>query len=224
MNIDIGRAVTYPFEDRRWPTKVGVLLILGLIPGLNAIMWGGYSISVARNIVRGEQYPLPAWDNWSDIAVRGLLSIVATFIYYVPALLVSCCLSVIFPLVSGRSSGGLYTTVQCCSAAFFIGYTLLVYLLLNVGHARFAETDQFAGYFAFGARFRDFQDNVQVFVTLLVFQVILSLVVIVVGGLLAITCIGPILVLTLAALTQGFMLGQAATAIAARPNARTRRA
>src|SRR5258708_2947645 len=199
MNIDFGRAVTYPFEDRRWATKVGILLILGLVPGLNAIMWGGYSISVARNIVRGEQYPLPAWDNWSDIAVRGLLSIVPPFIYFLPALLVICCLSVIFPLVSGRNSGGLYTIVQCCSAGFFIGYTLVVYLILNVGHARFAETDQFTGYFAIGARIRDFQDNAQVFITVLIIQVVLSLVVAVVVGLLAITSIGPTLVLTSAA-------------------------
>src|SRR5450432_99284 len=222
MNIDIGRAVTYPFEDRQWATKVGILLVLGLIPGLNVIVWGGYAISVARNVLRGEQYPLPAWDNWSDIAVRGLLSIVATLIYFLPALLVSCCLSVIFPLVSGRSFGGVYNAVECCSGAFFLGYTLIAYLLLNPGHARFAMTDKFASYFEIGARFRDFQENSQVFITLLVFQVVLSLVVVVVGGLLAITCIGPILVLTLAALTQGFMLGQSALALKARPSTRTR--
>src|SRR5262249_3845717 len=139
MNIDIGKSLTYPFQDKQWTIKAGLLLVLGFIPGLNVIMLSGYGLTITRNVLRGSAEPLPAWDNWSDIVVRGLLSIVATFIYYLPALIVTCCLSVGFPLVSGRSYGGVYTAVQCCSAAFAVIYTLAVYLLLNVGHLRYAE-------------------------------------------------------------------------------------
>lgn len=216
MNIDIGKSITYPFEDKQWATKVGILLVLGLIPGLNVIMWSGYSLTIARNIQRGVATPLPAWDNWSDIAVRGLLSIVATFIYYLPALIVTCCLSVGFPLISGRNSGGLYTTVQCCSAAFALIYSLGVYLLLNVGHLRYAETDQFNSYLEFGARFRDLQSNFNLFTTLLVIQVILNLIAVGLTALLAITCFGGLAVATLAFLANGFILGQAAIAFAGR--------
>ncbi len=216
MNIDIGRSITYPFEDKQWTIKVGILLVLGFIPGLNIIIWSGYALTIARNVLRGVASPLPAWDNWSDIAVRGLLSIVATFIYYLPALIVTCCLSVGFPLASGRSSGGLYTTVQCCSAVFALVYSLAVYLLLNVGHVRYAETDQFNSYLEFGARFRDLQSNFNLFTTLLVIEVILNLIAAALAALLAITCIGGIAVITLAFLANGFILGQAAVAFAGR--------
>src|SRR5688500_18531100 len=93
MNIDIGRSVTYPFEDQQWFNKVGILMILGFIPGLNVIMWGGAALTIARNVLRGERFPLPDWAEWSDIAVRGLLSIAATLIYYIPLIVVSCCLT-----------------------------------------------------------------------------------------------------------------------------------
>src|SRR5579859_7318843 len=107
MNIDFGRAVTYPFEDRQWTLKVGILLLASLIPGLNAILLAGYGLTIARNMLRGVALPMPGWDNWSDIAVRGLLSLVATFLYFLPALLVSCCGFVLFSAVTGRTSGNL---------------------------------------------------------------------------------------------------------------------
>src|SRR5260221_7300128 len=115
MNIDFGRSASFPFEDRQWTIKVGILLVASLIPGLNAILLSGYGLTIARNILRGVALPMPNWDNWSDIAVRGLLSLVATFMYFLPALLVACCGSVLFPAVTGRTSGGVYLAVQCCS-------------------------------------------------------------------------------------------------------------
>src|SRR5258706_8880959 len=110
MNMDLGRSVTYPFEDRDWLKKVGILFLLGLIPGLNIIVLSGYALTVARNILRGEPFPLPYWADWSDIAVRGLISIVAGFIYFLPPLLFGCCLWGIATF-SGRTGGGFITAL-----------------------------------------------------------------------------------------------------------------
>src|SRR5579871_2068034 len=107
MNVDIGRSVTYPFEDEQWIRKVGTLFILSFIPGLNLMMWGGYALSVARNMTRRSREVLPGWDNWTDIAVRGLLSLGATLLYFSPALLLACLLLYILP-VFGIGGGTLF--------------------------------------------------------------------------------------------------------------------
>src|SRR5258706_6677232 len=142
MNIDIGRSITYPFEDKQWTIKVGILLVLGFIPGLNIIIWSGYALTIARNVLRGVASPLPAWDNWSDIAVRGLLSIVATFIYLLPSLLIVGCFWLALPLFVSREASGLLTTLQCAGVLFNLVYLVAVGLLLSAGQVRFAQTDQ----------------------------------------------------------------------------------
>src|SRR5258706_257258 len=148
MNIDFGRSVSYPFEDPKWTTKVGILAVMGLIPGLNVIVWGGYALSIARRVMRGEQYPLPAWTEWSDIAV--------TCLYYLPAILVSCCLFAADFLL-GERGGATLIAVRCCGSVFALVYVLAANLLLNTGHVRYVQTDQFNGYLDIGRRINDLQ-------------------------------------------------------------------
>jgi hypothetical protein len=208
FNIDIGRAVTYAFEDQKWSTKVGILALLGLVPGLNTIMWGGYALTIARRIMRGEQPPLPDWADWSDIAVRGLLSIVATAIYFLPVILLSCCFTVI-NFLSGQNSGVL-TAIQCCFSLVGLIYGLAATLLLNVGHVRYIKTDQFSDYLDLGGRIGDLRANTNFYVMLFIYQVILGVVTAIICAILAITCIGAVIVATVAFLANGYVLGSAA--------------
>jgi hypothetical protein len=213
MNIDIGRSVTYPFEDQQWFNKVGILMILGFIPGLNVIMWGGYALTIARNVMRGEAFPLPDWAEWSDIAVRGLLSIAATLIYYVPLILLGCCLSFAGPLIGGRDNSGTALLINCCLGLVSFIYTIAANLLLNAGHVRYVQTDQFNVYLDFARRIEDLRANTNIFFTLLVYQLLISLVGAAVAAILAITCIGPIVIGTLAFLANGYILGTAAATV-----------
>jgi hypothetical protein len=178
---------------------------------LNVIVWGGYALTIARSILQNERFPMPDWANWSDIAVRGLLSIAATFIYYIPALLVSCCLWLI-GVLGGSDSSGLFTLVRCCGGLFAFIYIVAVNLLLNVGHVRYAQTDQFNVYLDFGRRIDDLRSESNLFVTLFAYQLMLGLIAGAVAAVLGITCIGPIIVGTLASLANGYILGHAVIA------------
>ncbi len=175
MNIDIGRSVTYPFEDRTWTIKLVILLLYSLVPGLNVIMWGGFAVSIARNILRREPFPMPAWDSWSDIAVRGLLSIAATALYFSPALVFACCLAV-FSLFLGARAEGVSLVLRCCAILGGLGYVLAVSLMLGVGHLRYAQTDQFNVYLDFRSRLRDLRHHTNLFVTMFVYQLVLNLI------------------------------------------------
>mgnify|MGYP005843139529 CR=1 FL=1 len=241
MQLDIGRSVTYPFEDPRWASKLIVFLIVGFIPGLNVLVWGGYALSVARNLMRGTVYPLPAWDAWSAVAVRGLLSLVGTALYFSPALMVLCCMLVASWLIGGRAEAT-FAALRCVGIGLGIAYILTISYLLGGAHMRFAQTDQFHAYLDIGGRFQDMRDTPGVFGMLLVYQGLLTFVIglltvvaallflvalslIATAGdllgigmlfLLAVGLLGYVAFVTVAFLASGYILGMAGRAVVQR--------
>lgn len=241
MSIDLGRSVSFAFEDRHWASKLIVLIILGFVPGLNILLWSGYAVSVARNIMRGDPLPLPAWDQWSDIAVRGLLTIVATALYFAPALLGLCCL--IFATVAvGPSGRDVLLTLRCVSVSLALLYGATISILAGAGHARYAQTDQFFRYLDIGGRLRDLRRAPGLFLTLFMYESAISFVVALVvivavviflgalslisnlGGVLgvlaiaalAVALVGLVAVVTLGFLASGYLLGAVGVAFSAR--------
>jgi hypothetical protein len=241
MNIDIGHSVTYPFEDPNWSTKLIVFLILGFIPGLNIIMWAGYAMSIARNMARGEQFPLPAWDSWSDIAVRGLLTITATGLYFGPAIIIIGCLLLASWLLGDRSAG-LFWSLRCVGLTLAVGYGLLVGYVIGSGHLRFILADQFYHYLDVGGRFRDLRSRPGLFGMLFMYQAALTFLLLLLaavaaglflfvlsmiattGGfvsfilviLLALALLGFLAVVTMAFLAGGYILGEAGLLVSKR--------
>lgn len=244
IGIDLGRSVSFAFEDRQWASKLIVLIILGFVPGLNVLLWTGYAVSVARNMMRGDSLPLPAWDQWSDIAVRGLLMIVATALYFSPALLGVCCLLLATVVVSPNAQEVL-TTLRCVSTALVVLYGSTISILVGTGHMRYAQSDQFYRYLDVGGRVRDLQRAPGLFLTLFLYESAISFVVGLVvvvalviflgalslisnlGGVLAVIAIavlavalvGVVAVVTLGFLASGYLLGSVGLAFAARTNA-----
>jgi hypothetical protein len=230
MQIDLGRSVTYPFEDSAWLSKLIVFLIVGFLPGLNLIVWSGYALSVARNLARGERQPLPAWDAWSDIAVRGLLSLVATALYFAPAALIALSAWLIGVLSNGAEP---FILVRLGALGIALLYSLLINYVLTCAHARFAQTDQFYHYLEIGARLRDLRQAAVpfgvlylyqslltflllmfTFVVIALFLVALSAAVVnggvlslIIAPLLALGSAGYIAIVTLGFLTNGYLLG-----------------
>lgn len=228
MNLDIGRSVTYPFEDPYWPRKLIVFLIVGFVPGLNLILWSGYAVSVARNMARGLP-PLPGWEDWSDIAVRGFLAIGAVALYSLPALIVFGLLS----WVGALAGEGAFVALRCGGIVLAGAYLLLANLLLSVGHIHHARTDQSFHYTHIAARLRDFQQNPTLYGQHFAFQALLAFLLIMLtgvalalflvtmstiiteGGALALILIGVltlgslgfVAIVTLAFLANGYLLG-----------------
>lgn len=130
MQLDIGRSVTYPLDDSGWFRKLIVLFIIGFVPGLNLIAWSGYALSVARNLGRADDTPLPEWSNWVEITLRGFLSLGATALYMLPVML---------GLVALSGDSGLSRIIGTLAV---IVYFLSANYLLTIGHLRYAQTDQ----------------------------------------------------------------------------------
>lgn len=237
MQIDFGRSVTFAFEDPHWASKLVVFLVVGFIPGLNVILWSGYAISLARNIIRGEEYPLPSWADWSDIAVRGLLSLAAVGLYFAPVVCLAC-----FLLVGAAFFGGAALTLRCALFAGAVLFLVAITYLSGSGHLRFAQTDQFFHYLGIGARLRDVRTAPGVFVPLFIYQTLISFLLILLsvvaallfllalsviataGGLLGTlvlvlllaALLGFVAIVTLAFLANGYILGLAGATLVGR--------
>jgi Protein of unknown function (DUF4013) len=93
--MDIGRAFTYAYKDPKWPTKVLIFGLLGLIPIFGWCVDLGYSLRIIRNVVNGNDVPLPEWDNIGVIFADGLKAFFVALIWSVPAIIIG----VIFGLI-----------------------------------------------------------------------------------------------------------------------------
>lgn len=85
--MNVGKAVRYAFEDKDWPSKLGVALLVGIVPILN-FAFSGYMVEVLRRVAQGEERPLPDWSNLGDYFIKGLYVLAASLAYgLVPSLI-----------------------------------------------------------------------------------------------------------------------------------------
>ncbi|MDD4878421.1 MAG: DUF4013 domain-containing protein [Candidatus Nanoarchaeia archaeon] len=71
-----------PFTDVK---KLLIGILLSIFPVINFFSMG-YMLETAKRAMKKEQ-ALPEWDNWGDLFVKGLLSIVIEALYFMPALI-----------------------------------------------------------------------------------------------------------------------------------------
>jgi hypothetical protein len=195
------RALTYPFGESRWLPKLGLLVLLGCIPGLNLMAWVGYQLSIAHNRALGASELLPSWEDWADILVRGLIGVSLSALYLLPA--------IIFGLIGVLFASTRGVTWSIAIVLAVIGETALI-----AGNVRYARSDQPGEYGLFGwlALFRRkhvtrFGRWLAAFVIGGVCQVVVIVIAATLTPLAFLTLIGPVLLWTAASLINGYLLG-----------------
>lgn len=90
--MDIAKAFTYVFEDKRWITKIGIAAIVSLLSFLiiPIPLLTGYLVAVTRNVRDGVKQPLPEWDDFGQFFRDGLALLVAQLVYTLPFWLLAC--------------------------------------------------------------------------------------------------------------------------------------
>jgi len=162
--IDLGKALTFVFDDPEWVPKVLVgTLFAFLIPFvIGSVFVTGYAVAIARQTMRRSSPPLPAWDDLAAIFIDGLKGLAISLSHKLPVILLS--ILMIFAVVGGtllqRQGGTLpeglvYYGVPAIFGGWFLVFVLSLALLFYVPAAfvRFIQTDRL------GAAF-DVMDNV----------------------------------------------------------------
>jgi hypothetical protein len=209
--MDIGKAVTFVFEDDQWISKLLLGAAISLVPLLGAVTVTGYTITVLRNVEAGKPRPLPGWEDLVQHFVDGLTFWVATLVYSIPFIVLACPIALVWilPAVAGdnqdlttvlASVAGILTAGLGCLALL---YAVLLWLLTPALQIRYAQTENLASCLRFGEVFRFLFDNIG---AVLIAQVLIWAAGLVVTSILG-TIIGALSVVPICGWVIGAALG-----------------
>lgn len=201
--MDVGKSVGYVFEDQKWTNKLLIGMLVSIVPIVNFALLG-WVIDIMRNVSQRQPTPLPEWSNFGEKFVKGAILFVASLIYSLPMLLISCP-ALFLPFTRGDFSsegqqalGGLFvgtTLLVMCAVSI---YALLLSFLIPAIFVNFARKGTFAACFEFAEIWRimskNLGDYIVAWLIIIVVSIAVSSVIGLVAGVLAfIPCCGWIL-------------------------------
>lgn len=168
--MDFGKAFTFMFEDPEWLRKLGIGTLVGLVGILLApvligfiplLVLFGYALDTLRNVMYGQEHPLPDWEDWGGFLKRGFRLLAAFFVWVLPAILVS------IPIFLGSALADQSNSMEAigailiiCSSCLLILWGLFVTLITPAIYVRVARTERFAAAFEFGKLWAFTRDNI----------------------------------------------------------------
>jgi hypothetical protein len=189
--MDIGRAITYPFDDDEWLQKLGLGVLIQLIPIVGAFVLQGWSLEISRRVKRNDPTPLPNWQTFGDFLREGFLIFVAQLIYQLPTVLVICVASFVWviPAMGGDNEnmaavlgGATAIVLGCCLCLIFI-YALAAAVVFWGGYVRYIENPEFSTFFEFGDNLALVRENLGDFGMILLAALAAGLVISAVSGI-----------------------------------------
>lgn len=164
--FDFVKPFAYVFEDPRWIPKIllGGLFMLASIFIIGIFFVYGYFARLVRNVVEGQQHPLPEWDDLGDFFIEGFKLFAIGLIYTVPIALLLALLIIPTAIFSSigdneavRTIGGLGVSAVWCMI-FPIGLALAIWLPGALLMA--VTTGEFSAAFDFGRIARFIRANI----------------------------------------------------------------
>ena len=234
--LDFGRGIRFVFDDPDWVKKVliggGMMLLSIFIIGSFWVM--GYWVRLIRRAARGEDRPLPEWEDLGGMLMDGLKA-AGVYLAYVLALVIPLGAAVVALIVAGgglaslgRGSDDAAQALGAVAGLAGVGlygvfWLLMILLMIYLPAAltRFALTDRFGAGFEIGENLAFIRRNLQNYALALVLYLIGSFVA-QFGVLLC--CIGVFPISFWALCVLGWALGETARfdAAAAAPARLTR--
>lgn len=194
--MEIGKAITFIPDDDEWIGKIaiggGIVFASTIIPLIPLIFLVGYQVAVAKNVMSGEEKPLPEWKEWGQLFMDGLVVWVAQFVYAIPvALLTVCVVLTSIALANGDSGAALAGTIAfSCLLILFAIALVFIMPALYIQYIRYGD---FGPMFKFGEVFGLVRENfVDILLTVIV-SIVGAIAIGVVSIILVITICGPII-------------------------------
>ncbi len=172
MNLE--KALTYPFKDKQWASKIGMGALISIIPILN-FAWLGYIVELIRQVIKGDDLPLPGWDDLGKKFMDGLILFLAGLVYALPAILLIGGMLVIW--LPAILAGGNYTqdltnafiatgsVISLSLICILILYGLALSIVFPAIYVEYALKGTFASCFDFKDIFARIKKNAGTFFT-----------------------------------------------------------
>jgi hypothetical protein len=212
--MNLAKALSYPFEDKQWASKIAMGALISIVPILN-FAWLGYIVGLIRRVIKGDPLPLPGWDDLGKKFMDGLILFLAGLVYALPAiLLIGGMLVIWLPAILAGSNSTQGVTNALIATGSVISLSLICVLILYglalsiafpAIYVEYAIKGTFASCFDFKDIFARIKKNAGAFFTAwgvyLGISIGASLAAGIVGALLGwIPCLGPLI---------GFLVGLA---------------
>jgi Protein of unknown function (DUF4013) len=165
-SFDFLKPLTFVFDDPRWVQKVliGGLFVIASFFIIGVFFLLGYLAQLARNVIRGDQHPLPEWDDLGKFFGEGAKLLVVGLIYVIPVIVVGGVVIIPMAIMGNssdnetvRSMAGMSVTCVWC-LIFPLG--LAVSLWLPGAFLMVIVTGDFKAGFEFGRIFRFIRANI----------------------------------------------------------------
>lgn len=224
--MDITRAFTFVFEDDDWVGKVVMIMVwafISIIPLVGLVGWAalaGYVVQMLRNMRRGDENPLPTWDNLGAKITDGANVLIAAFVYNLGNMLVACGLVLLMPAMGMMDNGDAAfastasLVISCCLGIVLLIYNLVVWPLLAVGTIHYSQTGQIGSFFQLGHIYGTINRNASATGQWIIFSIFAGFIL---GLINAIPCIGWLVGLGLTVPINGHLLGQYALRLQDKP-------
>ncbi|HEX7809267.1 MAG TPA: DUF4013 domain-containing protein [Thermoanaerobaculia bacterium] len=91
-SFDFAKPFTFVFDDPRWMPKIliGGLFYLAATFIVGWFFMMGYFAQMVRNVIRGDEHPLPEWENLATLFNEGLRLVGVVLCWVLPILLLVC--------------------------------------------------------------------------------------------------------------------------------------
>lgn len=174
--MNYSEALSFTFEDADWVKKVvvgGLIAFVSLYCGLffiTGFLILGYYMVLLRNVIRGEEHPLPDWSDFGKIFVDGVMGGIIFAIYFVIiGLLAALPIAQVAsdPFIQEVQKGVTITIISLVGLFIFA-------LLVNAGFIQFAITENFGAAFNLTRIQHLLKNNLANFLSILIFSAILN--------------------------------------------------
>jgi len=142
-------SLQYPFRGQGAFGKIvtaGLLMFIPLVNFFGIFVIAGYGIKIIGHVLAGDR-DLPEFDIMQDFG-RGLLAMVAGFLYALPLILVFAVFGVLFGSDGTMGAGGFLITI------ISIPFSFVLSLVVVVAFSRYAISEETGMLFDFGGNFR----------------------------------------------------------------------
>jgi len=174
MDLDIGKAFTFPMEDQKWVAKLaiggglilaGIITIVGWLFTFPVVF--GYLAMLTRNVINGNPQPLPEWDNWGERWIEGVKMFVVGLVYSLPVIILRVVLTVPGAILANSSNNGVAATggvLNLAGGCLSFILQLAVAVVLPAALARFAVSGSIGDGLKFAEVFATVRQNIGMYV------------------------------------------------------------
>jgi len=84
--VEYFKSIKLPFSDFNKLAIGAVLYIIPVVNLITGIFATGYILEAAKNAMN-KKFTMPKWKGWGKLFVKGLLAVIITLIYFIPAMI-----------------------------------------------------------------------------------------------------------------------------------------